>query len=111
MREMDLLQAIGQIDGAEDLFALLEVSFDPAVLAVHRIHILKRFGLEIGVLERRDPPLSEAERSHLYAAALQRTHDLYARGGSDIEPFLRPRPRALVTLDPSRRGANRMSVT
>jgi hypothetical protein len=59
---MDLLQAIGQIDGAEDLFALLEVSFDPAVLAVHRIHILKRFGLEIGVLERRDPPLSESER-------------------------------------------------
>ncbi len=108
---MDLLQAIGHIDGAEDLFALLEVSFDPAVLAVHRVAILKRFGLEIGVLERRDPPLAESERSQLYAAALQRTHDRYARGGSDIEPFFRPRPRGLVTLDPSKRGTNRMSVT
>jgi nitrogenase-stabilizing/protective protein len=107
---VDLREAIGQIETAEDLFALLDVPFDPSVLAVHRLHILKRFGMEVGVLERRDPPLAETERLHLYAAALQRTHDLHARGDGAIEPFFRPRPRGLVTLDPSKRGINRIRV-
>jgi hypothetical protein len=108
---MDVLEEMGRIDTAEDLFELLEVSFDPAVLVAHRVQVLKRFGMELNVVERRDPPLSQAERRQVYAAALQRTHDLYARGGSDIEPFLRPRPRGLVTLDPSKRGTSGVSVT
>ena len=96
---MNLLEAITQIDAAEDLFALLEVVIDPAVLVVHRIAILKRFGQEVAILERRRPPLAEDERRPLYAAALQRTQALYARGGSDIEPLFRPRPRDMVAVD------------
>jgi hypothetical protein len=108
---MNLLQAIGQIDGAEELFELLDVSFDPAVLAVHRVPILKRFGMELSALERRDPPLVESERLVLYAAALHRTHEIYARGASDIEPFFRPRPRNVVAVDRLRRAAPSADVT
>jgi hypothetical protein len=75
---MNLLNAIANIEEAEDLFALLDVAFEPAVLVVHRIAILKRFGQEVGALERRQPPLAEDERRPLYAAALKRTHDIYA---------------------------------
>ena len=108
---MSLVEAIANIERAEELFGLLDVAFDPAVLAVHRIAILKRFGQELGVLERRQPPLSEAERLSLYAAALDRTHAIYARGGSEVEPFLRPRPRDVVGVDRLRRKASRVDVT
>ena len=100
----DLHRAIGQIEGAEDLFALLEVAFDPALLAVHRIAMLKRFGQEVEILERRDPPLCEEDRLSLYAAALERTHALYARGGSEVDPIIRMRrPRDVVAVDRLRR--------
>jgi len=101
---MNLPEAIANIECAEDLFALLDVAFNPAVLAVHRIAILKRFGKEVEVLERRRPPLSESERSSLYAAALERTHELYARGGSEVEPFFRPRACDVVAVDRLRRA-------
>lgn len=104
---MDLARAIADIECAEDLFALLDVPFDAAVLGVHRVHILKRFGQELDVLERRRPPLTEAERLPLYAAALQRTHGLYANGGTEIEPIVRPRPRDLVPLERLRRSVAR----
>ena len=107
---MNLLEAISQIEAAEDLFDLFGLTFDPAVLAVHRVHILQRFGREIDVLERRNPPLSDGERPVLYATALQRAHELYARGGSDIEPPFRPRPRDMVSLDRLRRSVGRVTV-
>jgi hypothetical protein len=108
---MNLPEAIANIESAEELFALLDVAIDPAVLAVHRIAILKRFGLEVATLERRRPPLSESERRPLYAAALDRTYALYARGGSDIEPLLRPRPRDMVSVDRLRRTVRHADVT
>jgi Nitrogen fixation protein NifW len=108
---MKLREAIANIECAEDLFALLDVAFNPAVLAVHRIVILKRFGKELEVLERRRPPLSESERPAVYAAALERTHELYARGGSEVEPFFRPRPRDVVSVERLRRAVSRLDVT
>ena len=95
-----LRHAIGQIEAAEELFALLEVGFDPALLAVHRIGILKRFGQEVEVLERRNPPPCEADRPALYSAALERTHALYTRGGSEVDPIVRMRrPGDVVAVE------------
>jgi hypothetical protein len=108
---MNLPEAIANIECAEDLFALLDVAFNPGVLAIHRIAILKRFGQELEVLERRRPPLSECERPALYAAALERTHELCARGGSEVQPFFRPRPRNVVSVERLRRAASRAGVT
>jgi nitrogenase-stabilizing/protective protein len=94
-----LAEAISTIEVAEDLFSLLGETYSPDTLRVHRLHILKRFGMEVAMLERRDPPPSEDERAVLYAQALRRAHDLYARGGADAEPLFRPRPKpTLVTL-------------
>ena len=108
---MNLHEAIANIECAEDLFGLLDVSFDPALLTVHRIAILKRFGQEVAMLERRRPPLSEGERRHLYAAALRRTCTLCARGGGEVEPFLRPRPRDVVPVERLRRAARSADVS
>ena len=108
---MNLREAICRIEVAEDLFVLLGLTFDSNVLATHRVQILRRFGQEMEALEKRNPPLSEAERPVLYETALQRTHELYAKGGSDIEPLFRPRPRDMVSLDRLRRSVAKVTVT
>lgn len=100
---MDTAQAMTRMEAAEELFALLDVGFDEAVLAVHRVAILRRFGQEMAALERRRPPLTESERHPLFAAALRRAHDLYLRGGSEVEPLFRPRPRDVVPMERLRR--------
>ena len=105
---MNLAEAIANIEDAEALFALLDVAFDPAVLSVHRVAILQRFGREIEALERRRPPLCEGERRSLYTAALARTHRLYTQGGSEVDPIIRVRPHDLVATDRLRRGNGRV---
>lgn len=39
----DLDRALAQLSAAEEFFELLEVSYEPAVVHVNRLHILKRF--------------------------------------------------------------------
>ena len=87
-----LVEAIATIDVAEDLFSLLGETYSPDTLRVHRFHILKRFGMEVAMLERRDPPLDEEERAVLYAQALRRVHDLYAQGFFKGRVSLAPTP-------------------
>lgn len=51
------LTATAQLNGcrdAEDYFRLLGVDFDPAVLAVNRLHILRAFGQELARLTDTD---------------------------------------------------------
>ncbi len=41
---MNVLDQLGNLSTAEDFFNFLDVAYDPAVLAVVRLHILKRMG-------------------------------------------------------------------
>ena len=44
---MTLLADLSRLASAEEFFRYLQVDYDPAVLAVARLHILKRMGLEV----------------------------------------------------------------
>ena len=41
---MTILDELRQLSSAEEFFAVLGVEFDPAVLRVARLHILRRMG-------------------------------------------------------------------
>jgi nitrogenase-stabilizing/protective protein len=63
---MTILDRLAQLSSAEQIFAALDVPYDPAVLNVSRLHILKRFRDLIATLpEDADPemlrtPLAQA---------------------------------------------------
>ncbi len=72
---------------AEDLFDVLGVPYDPSVLAIHRLHVLKRFGEAAAAIDTRSPSPGETERRVLYAEALRQVHEHYREaggGGGDV---------------------------
>ncbi len=70
---------------AEELFEFLGVPCDPRVLRVYRLHVLRRFGLEMELIDREHPALREEARLALYGEALARAHDLFRRRAPGAE--------------------------
>lgn len=79
---------LSALDGAEEFFEALGVPFDPRVLAVHRLHVLRRFGLEREAIDREDG-LSGSARLRRYRAALAGAHDLFTRSTARDEKLFR----------------------
>jgi nitrogenase-stabilizing/protective protein len=73
------LPELAGLESAEDFFAALGVPFDPLVLAVSRLHIMKRFGLAMKAFLRERPGASESERRAALRAALREAHALFVR--------------------------------
>lgn len=71
------LDRLSRLQRAEDFFAFFSVDYDPRVLGVYRLRILKRFALEIAAIEEQ-PDAPEAERAQRYAEALKTSHAQYA---------------------------------
>ncbi len=69
---MTILEQLTGLSAAEDFFSLLDVPYDPAVLNVARLHILRRMGeyLRRNVLAGADEETARA----LYRAHLERAY-------------------------------------
>jgi nitrogenase-stabilizing/protective protein len=72
------LEQLAHLSRAEDFFRFFGLEYDPKVLTVHRLHVLKRFGLDVAAIEERRPLPDEPERLRLYGEALRRAHQLFA---------------------------------
>jgi nitrogenase-stabilizing/protective protein len=67
------------LESAEDFFAALGVPFEPGVIAVSRLHVLRRFGAAVAALARERPDATEGERRAALRQALREAHALFAR--------------------------------
>lgn len=68
---MSILNQLGKLSSAEDFFVALDLPYDPAVVNVARLHILRRMGQylrgdELGLLD--DTAARQSCRSHLEKA-------------------------------------------
>ena len=72
------LEQLAHLSRAEDFFRFFGLEYDPKVLTVHRLHVLKSFGLDVAAIEERRPLPDEPERLRLYGEALRRAHELFA---------------------------------
>lgn len=97
----DFRQTLKTLSAAEEFFELLGVPFDPAVVQVNRLHILKQFN----VLLAKKPELEslpEAEAKPLYAALLTESYDSFlSRTAMDAKLFkvFQEQQPAFVGLD------------
>ncbi|MEJ1964559.1 MAG: nitrogenase stabilizing/protective protein NifW [Gammaproteobacteria bacterium] len=78
----DTLEALGKLSAAEEFFELLSIPYDPAVVQVNRLHILKRFNQ---YLRTTRPDAAELDSD----AQFQACRDLLLRAYGD---FIRSTP-------------------
>jgi hypothetical protein len=95
---MRLAEELTHLDCAEDLFARFGVVFDPRVMAVHRLHVLRRFGIEVQRMETQSPFMNEAERDRRYGQALADAHAHFANPARSAEVPLPRLGRGLVQI-------------
>ncbi|MGB8294046.1 MAG: nitrogenase-stabilizing/protective protein NifW [Polyangia bacterium] len=102
---MGLADELAQVECAEDLFARFGVDFDPRVMVVHRLRVLKRFGVEVRRMETQSPPMNEAERERMYRQALTEAQAQFANPTRSAEPLLPGLDLSLVQIRRHHSGA------
>jgi hypothetical protein len=104
---MSLQAHLSEMVTVEDLFAILGVQFNPKVIQVHRMRILKRFGIEKSRIDADVAVDEESRRAH-YVSALTLIHEQCGRGMREPEPLFRGLANQLVQL---RRGPRQEDET
>jgi len=97
----DPLAAFNRCQTAEEYFALLDVAYDPRVVSVNRLHILRHFAGQLAEIHRhRTEPESPGHALDTYRDALTRSYQAFTTATAlDHRLFkvLRDRaPRAFV---------------
>jgi nitrogenase-stabilizing/protective protein len=80
------LPELGQLERAEEFFEALGVPYDPRVVTIHRMQLLRILGAAFASMEPSLPFLgTEALRAAL-RGALREAHETLARGQTVIPP-------------------------
>ncbi len=104
------LDAFRRAGTAEEYFAALGVAYNPRVLAVSRLHILRHFGAQAAAIDREHAGgastgcATDQTVLDAYRRALQRSYDAFTSAGAlDHRLFKVLRDHAPVQLEPELR--------
>jgi nitrogenase-stabilizing/protective protein len=78
----ETLTAFNQLTDAEQYFEFFGLPYDPQLVNINRLHILKQFSNSIKQIDREFPELSDEERLSQYRAALVRAYDVFITSNS-----------------------------
>jgi nitrogenase-stabilizing/protective protein len=76
------LTGFDQLTDAEQYFEFFDMPYDPTLVNVNRLHILKKFSNTIKSLAASQPDLSEDERWEQYRQALQDSYAVFETSNS-----------------------------
>ncbi len=71
------VERFNQLVNAEEYFDFFQVPFDPKVVQVNRLHILKRFSQSIQEIDANNSAASAAEKLDLYCTALKQAYEVF----------------------------------
>ena len=108
---MGVLDELKRLSAAEEFFEYLEVAYDPKVVNVARLHILRRMGQYLAKEqgESADQELRERCKQHLETAyadfvASSPIAERVFKVHKDAVKQQTPKPKQLVSLQPLRKG-------
>lgn len=90
-----------QIVDAEEYFKFFELPYDPKLVNVNRLHILKKFSLYIKEIDEQNPSLSFTEKLDLYSAALNKAYEVFLDSTPQEQKLFKvfnQKPKNVVTL-------------
>lgn len=98
---MSILDELGKLSSADDFFLALELPYDPAVVNVARLHIMRRMGQylrgdELSALD--DTAARQACRSHL-----EKAYDDFVRSSPITERVFKVHQDALKPVEPPKK--------
>jgi nitrogenase-stabilizing/protective protein len=80
-----LLRDLGNLSSAEDFFAYFDLMFDPKVMAVSRLHILKRFHDKLSRVDGLES-LDDAATRDVYRRQLADAYSEFVSGAAPNAP-------------------------
>ena len=92
------LAQFNQLKDAEDYFQFFGLAYDPKVVNVNRLHILRKFAELVRDEDKSQP---EAQRLNTYRQALQTAYDLFLTSSSVEQKLFKvfqDRPKNVVML-------------
>ena len=92
------LAQFNQLKDAEDYFQFFGLAYDPQVVNVNRLHILRKFAQLVKDDDKSQP---EAQRLDAYRQALQTAYDLFLTSSSVEQKLFKvfqDRPKNVVML-------------
>ncbi|MFB6274753.1 MAG: nitrogenase-stabilizing/protective protein NifW [Halothece sp.] len=96
------LTAFQKLVNAEDYLQFFEIDYDPQLVNVNRLHILKQFSLLIREVDETFPEVSEAEKLEKYRLALEEAYQVFLTS-SPLETKLfkvfQTKPKNFVSLN------------
>ncbi|MBD2163333.1 nitrogenase-stabilizing/protective protein NifW [Calothrix membranacea FACHB-236] len=71
------VEKFNQIVDAEEYFDFFKLDYDPKVVYVNRLHILKLFSEYIREIDTNNSAISQAEKLDLYCTALKQSYEIF----------------------------------
>jgi nitrogenase-stabilizing/protective protein len=98
---MSILNELGQLSSAEDFFIALDLPYDPAIVNVARLHIMRRMGQYLRgdqLSELDDAAARQSCRSHL-----EKAYDDFVRSSPIAERVFKVHQDALKPVEPPKK--------
>lgn len=95
------LSQFNQLSDAEAYFEFFQLPYDPQIVNVNRLHILKKFSEYMQQIDASSPNLSEEEKLSQYCQALQQAYEVFLNStGVEQKLFkvFKKKPKNVVML-------------
>ncbi|ABA23854.1 Nitrogen fixation protein NifW [Trichormus variabilis ATCC 29413] len=71
------IEQFNKLVSAEEYFEFFQLPYDPRVVQVSRLHILKQFSQSIQEIDANNSQASQAEKLDLYCTALKQAYEVF----------------------------------
>ena len=95
------LSQFNQLSNANEYFEFFQLPYDPQIVNVNRLHILKKFSEYIQQIDASSPELSEEDKLSQYSQALQQAYEVFLNStGVEQKLFkvFKKKPKNVVML-------------